>query len=273
MKLAILLAALGASLLPAAVVTVNGNKVWYEETGSGATAVVLIHGWTCDTTFWSAQVPELAKHFRVINIDLPGHGKSDKPKDATYDMGLFSSAVLGVMDAQKVGRAVMVGHSMGLPVIRAVAVLAPERVLGLVSVDGVIFKANPEQMLKYAATMAGEPGLAARRRMIENMFVESTPETLRERIRKAMLGTPDYVAVSAMGHMADPGEWSEPDPVVPVLAIQRKTADKRVGETFKATFPKVDYREMEGVGHFLMMEKPAEFNAQLIAWIGTIIKK
>jgi pimeloyl-ACP methyl ester carboxylesterase len=268
-----LLSILGLCLLTAAETTVDGRRVWYEETGSKGPTVVLIHGWTCDTTFWSEQVPDLAKQFRVINIDLPGHGKSDKPKGVTYDMGLFANAVIGVMKAAKADKAVLVGHSMGLPVIQAVAAMAPERVLGLVSVDGALFSSTPEQMQKYAATMTGEQGLAARRKMIDTMFVASTPEDLKERIRKGMLAAPEWVAVSAMGHIADRGAWSGKPVKVPVLALQRKYGDTRVGDTFRKTFPGIDYREMEGVGHFLMMEKPSEFNAQLSAWILTIMKQ
>ncbi|MEO8348934.1 MAG: alpha/beta fold hydrolase, partial [Acidobacteriota bacterium] len=94
--------------------TYDGNRVRYENVGSGREALVLVHGWSGDASVWRFQVPELAKHFRVISIDLPGHGASDKPETA-YTMSFFAGAVEAVMLDLGVDRAVLVGHSMGTP--------------------------------------------------------------------------------------------------------------------------------------------------------------
>src|ERR1700740_1491005 len=59
----------------------EGIKVHYESYGSGDEALVFIHGWTCDLTFWRGQEPVYSTH-RSLLIDLPGHGESDKPQTA-----------------------------------------------------------------------------------------------------------------------------------------------------------------------------------------------
>jgi len=59
-------------------------------------AIVLIHGWSCRLDYWRDQIPEFAKRTRVIAIDLPGHGQSDKP-ELTYSMDLFARAVDAVL--------------------------------------------------------------------------------------------------------------------------------------------------------------------------------
>src|SRR6185503_17192621 len=74
----------------------DGQRVHYESHGAGREAIVLIHGWTCNLGFWQQQIPDLTKRARVVAIDLPGHGKSDKPKTA-YTMDLFARAVNAVM--------------------------------------------------------------------------------------------------------------------------------------------------------------------------------
>src|SRR6185503_15447538 len=74
----------------------NEFRVHYESYGTGREAIVLIHGWTCNLGFWKQQIPDLTKRARVVAIDLPGHGKSDKPKTA-YTMDLFARAVNAVM--------------------------------------------------------------------------------------------------------------------------------------------------------------------------------
>src|SRR6185503_3774851 len=81
----------------------DGNRVHYVNYGKGNDAVVLIHGWTMNADNWRDQIPALAERYRVIAIDLPGHGQSDKPK-LSYSMDYFARAVEAVMRDAKVKR-------------------------------------------------------------------------------------------------------------------------------------------------------------------------
>ena len=74
----------------------DGARIHYQSYGKGSEALVFIHGWTCNLDYWRDQVPDFAKRNRVIAIDLPGHGQSDKPQVA-YSMDLFARAVDAVM--------------------------------------------------------------------------------------------------------------------------------------------------------------------------------
>src|SRR5688572_29145083 len=85
-----------AVFLHAATVDVDGAPVYYESGGKGEPAIVLIHGWSCDLTFWRMQRPALEKEFRVLAVDLPGHGRSGKPAVA-YDAPRFARAVIAAM--------------------------------------------------------------------------------------------------------------------------------------------------------------------------------
>src|SRR5499427_5943383 len=108
-------------LVPAATslsaASVDGIQLHSTTSGKGAKTVVLVHGWTCDETTWESQVPVLSKEFRVITLDLPGHGKSGSPKDGKLTMDLFAKAVDAVRAEAKAERVVVVGHSMGTPVV------------------------------------------------------------------------------------------------------------------------------------------------------------
>ena len=116
--------------------SVDGMSVYSASTGSGKATVVLVHGWTCDSSSWDAQVPVLATHYRVITLDLPGHGRSGWPKDGKFSMDLFARAVEAVRAEGHAEKIVLVGHSMGAPVIRQYARRYPEHVAGLIAVDG-----------------------------------------------------------------------------------------------------------------------------------------
>src|SRR5882672_8722434 len=76
--------------------SLDGARIHYVNYGKGDEALVLIHGWTCNIDNWRDQFPDFAKRNRVVAIDLPGHGQSDKPQVA-YSMDLFARAVDTVM--------------------------------------------------------------------------------------------------------------------------------------------------------------------------------
>src|SRR5579863_1168313 len=113
--LPLLLAATLTAALSAA--SVDGLKIHSSTAGKGPKTVILVHGWTCDGTTWNSQVPELSKEYRVITLDLPGHGRSGSPKDGKLSMDLFARAVEAVRKDSHADRVVVVGHSMGTPVV------------------------------------------------------------------------------------------------------------------------------------------------------------
>ena len=113
----------------------DGARIHYQNYGKGSEALVLIHGWTCNLDYWRDQVPDFAKRNRVIALDLPGHGQSDKP-ELVYSMDLFARAIDAVMRDAKVERAVLVGHSMGTPIARQFYRKYPQKTLAIVIVDG-----------------------------------------------------------------------------------------------------------------------------------------
>ena len=78
---------------PLSAATVDGLSIHSSTTGTGQATVIFIHGWTCDSSSWTSQVPAFAKKYRVVTVDLPGHGKSASPKDGKLSMGLFARAV------------------------------------------------------------------------------------------------------------------------------------------------------------------------------------
>src|ERR1043166_9288563 len=125
----------GLDRAPSRFALYDGIKLHYKSLGFGATAVVFVHCWSCDLTFWRSQVPAVDGRVRAIFLDLPGFGRSDKP-DVAYTMDYFAGAVDAVLRAAGVERAVLVGHSMGAPVVRQYYRRYRGRGVALVVVDG-----------------------------------------------------------------------------------------------------------------------------------------
>src|SRR5688572_24212650 len=134
---AMLLASASLGVAQEKFAKLDTTKIHYVDQGKGSNAFVLVHGWGSNLDFWRAQVPDLAKRARVITLDLPGHGKSDKPQLA-YTMDHFAAAIDAVMRDAKVERAVLLGHSMGTPVARQFYRKYPNKTLAIVIVDGAL---------------------------------------------------------------------------------------------------------------------------------------
>jgi len=271
-----LYAALLFVALPLQAATLDGMKIHSTSTGKGSKTLVLVHGWTCDDSSWAANVPELAKRYRVITLDLPGHGKSGAPKDGKVTMDMFANAVEAVRAEQKVDRIILVGHSMGTPVIRQYAHLYPQHVAALVLVDGVVVAPTPPggrgiQTPLDADKLTTAEGLAMREGMITGMFTPKTPKDVQKRVLKMMLAAPPATAASAMRTTFDEKYASDEVMNVPAYGIFAEKSFALPSTPFlKKVFPKFDYTAMPGTGHFVMMEQPKEFNALVIKFVESL---
>jgi pimeloyl-ACP methyl ester carboxylesterase len=110
----------------------GGVKLHWEVFGTGAPTLLLLPTWTViHTRFWKAQVPYLARHFRVVTYDGPGNGRSDRPLDAgPYHYEEQARAAAAVLDATGTDRAVVVSLSMAAQWALWLMANRPERVLG-----------------------------------------------------------------------------------------------------------------------------------------------
>jgi pimeloyl-ACP methyl ester carboxylesterase len=269
LRILILLLALALSL---AAASVDGIDIHSSTTGKGAKTIILVHGWTCDETTWTSQVPALAKDFRVIALDLPGHGKSGSPKDGKFSMDLFARAVEAVRAEARADKVVLAGHSMGTPVVIQYARLFPQHTAGLVFVDGIVtFDPNAAgKGVPQPQRMAGPEGRQAREQMIRGMFSGSTTPAMQTKILNMMLAPPEATAVGAMTATFDPAIWKQDTLTMPILGIYAANSTMGNRAYMTAHFPAHEYVEIPATGHFLMLEKPEEFNRLLAGFLNKI---
>jgi len=247
----------------------DGAKVHYTDYGAGENALVFVHGWSCDETFWAGQAPALGAKFHVITIDLPGHGQSDKPQIA-YTMDLYARAIDAVLRDAKVKAATLIGHSNGTPVIRQFYRKFPEKTRALVIVDGALRPFGDKAMMeKFVAQLKAPNYEENTGKMIDSMTSPIPDAALREKIKTAMLRTPQHVAASEMEATLDPELWKPDKITLPVLMILAKQPfwSAEYEQFVRGIVPDLDYQTWEGVSHFLMMEKPEHFNSVVAAFL------
>jgi len=169
------------------VVDVNGARLWYDEAGHGP-AVVLLHGGLGDSELWKPVVPLLATRFRTIRTDLRFFGRSAGPA-APFS---WQDDVVGVLEELGIGRAALVGLSLGGGIAVDVALAAPERVWAVAAVapslsghNGEVY--SPEQLAAHAAAVADRDAEA-----VEEIGLRVwAPLGADERIRRLWRATPD----------------------------------------------------------------------------------
>ncbi len=137
----------------AAFASIEGARIRYIDVGEGP-AVVMLHGFGASLDSWLTVVPVLARHHRVLALDLKGFGWSDRP-EGDYSPAAQARIVLALMDARGIARAAVVGQSWGGAIALSVVAAAPERVTRVAIYDGLAF----EDQVTAFASWARVPGL------------------------------------------------------------------------------------------------------------------
>jgi len=159
----------------------------YTATGKG-TAVVLLHGFLENQTMWQYLAPVLATKYRVITIDLLGHGKTDC-LGYVHTMEDQADMVHHVLHELKIRKSVLIGHSMGGYVALAFAELYPDNVKGLVLLNSTSRADSDERKLNRDRAIAAvkQNYTAFVRMSIANLFSEDNREKLAETIENVKL--------------------------------------------------------------------------------------
>jgi pimeloyl-ACP methyl ester carboxylesterase len=110
----------------------DGTSIASQALGEGSPALVFVHGWSCDRTYWAGQLQPFSRDFRLVAVDLGGHGESGLERDA-WTIPAFGEDVAAVVEKLRLDRVVLVGHSMGGDVILEAArrLPGPRRGAGL----------------------------------------------------------------------------------------------------------------------------------------------
>jgi pimeloyl-ACP methyl ester carboxylesterase len=263
---------------PHVVPSKDGTPISYEVYGTGEPTLVFVHGWSCDARYWRAQVPHFSKNHRVVVLDLAGHGHSGLSR-ADYTMKTFGEDVEAVVEASDSRRVILIGHSMGGAVIAEAARLMPDRVIGLIGVDtlgNIEYPLNAEYMNEMMAPIKKD-FVSGSRAFVSEMIYPKTDPALREWILGDMSSAPPAVALSAMHEYLSQYITGEAAGIfdeirVPIIDVngELEPIDYEANRRHMYSF---DTIVIENADHFLMMDRPNEFNRALEKAIEMILQK
>jgi len=248
-------------------ISADGNAIHYQVQGQGKPALIFIHGWCCDRSYWDAQLPYFAQKYTVVAIDLAGHGESGLDRKE-WTMGAFGEDVVAVVNKLNLDQVVLVGHSMGGPVILEAARRMPKRAIGLVGVDTLQNfedKFTQEQIDDWFTPLRSNFAEATKN-FVRTMFTPNSDPALVEKIVADMSSAPQEIGLGALEGYVD-FQNNEIIRVLqevqaPITCINSDEfptnveANQHYAASFKALI-------MSGVGHFNMIEDPETFNRLL----------
>ncbi len=230
---------------------VNGVKIWYAVFGAGE-PVIMLHGGLGNSNYWGNQVPELAKHYKVIVMDSRGHGRSTRDQQP-YGYDLMASDVVGLLDYLKIDKAALVGWSDGAILGLDIAMHHPERLSKLFA-----FAANSDT--DGVADISASPVFTAYidRAGKEYEALSATPTefgTFVDQISKMWATQPhwtadDLKAITVPTWIVD-GDRDE--------AIKRENT-----EFMAANVPNAGLLILPNVSHFAFLQDPKQFTDAIL---------
>jgi len=267
-------ASAGSSRPQPQFVRAGGRRLRYLSLGTGPDPMLMIHGFGGDLDTWMLNRDALAQDRRVVALDLPGHGYSDKTL-ATGSLDEYASAVIDFMDATGLADAHLVGHSMGGAIALTVAARISKRVrsLSLLAPAGFGPEANAEFLHGYAtATGRSEIRTLLAELFANQAFISSriVDLVLNYKRRVGVAEALDKTIVAQFPHDRQGARlrdkltlrptqviWGDADQIIPVKQAQGLP-------------PSVPVHRLPGVGHILHIEAPEAVNRLVRAFVGRL---
>ncbi|MDA8018711.1 MAG: alpha/beta hydrolase [Thermoanaerobaculia bacterium] len=249
--------------------TSDGNAMIYEVRGSGEPTLVFVHCWACNREDWREQVDVFAQDHRVVTFDLPGHGESGAERESWTLDGLAADTVQ-LVEELNLKDFVFVGHSMGGPVaLLAAARLAASKdhaTRGVVCVDTLhdLEMKPPEEELKAWIDMFESDFEGSLAGMMAATLPGEHNEALRAAITEVALASDRRAVLGLMKDFPSLDLVAEAEKAsVPIRCINAALMQQNMpADALERNQQHADYELtlMEGVGHFLQLENPSEFN-------------
>lgn len=264
-------------------VTLGDVTYGYMEQGEGE-ALLLLHGFTGSSASWARVLPELAERYRVIAVDLLGHGVSDAPAEAErYGMVPVAADIAALLDYLDIARAHLLGYSMGGRLALYLALLWPERWRSLVLESSSPGLAAAEERIERAAhdkelaSFIEAKGIEAFVDYWEQLPLfasqQRLPAALQGKYRRRRLqNRPAGLAGSlrGMGTGVQPSQWERLDELaLPTLLIAGALDEKfvAIAQKMARVIPGATLAMVPGAGHTVHLERPEMYLRIVGEWL------
>jgi pimeloyl-ACP methyl ester carboxylesterase len=250
------------------VLSSDGVEIAFDVAGGGRTSLLFVHGWAGRRQHWDLQREPFAERHLVVRVDLAGHGESGRGR-AEWTIAAFAQDVLAVVETLDLDRVILIGHSLGGSVVVEAARLMSTRVAGLIGVDTWSALASPGRNVDLESAIPlpemRVDFISGSARFVELMCGPTAPAQLVAQLTDEVAQMPPAIALgifksASAGYGNDLAEGLRALDVA-VSAISSETFMPKDSVAF-ATYG-IRNSVVKGSGHYLMLERPDDFNAEL----------
>jgi pimeloyl-ACP methyl ester carboxylesterase len=241
----------------------------YRVEGSGDTALVFVHGWNINGNYWQSQVDYFKNRYKVITLDLQGHGQSPaaQPAPGIEQHANDVATLINYLDLSKVA---LIGHSMSGNVVLRVYQQMPEKVIALVGVDNLFdvgrepAAAEVAEVRSFFDTLRKDYRNMVQQFSAKYLFHPQTDSLVKQRVIRDMANANPATAVPCLESLSQ--EYKAERTILPTLRIPLRliAAQAQLSDTI-ASLKKYcgkGYQHwfIPNCGHYPMIEQPALFN-------------
>ncbi|MFC1925582.1 alpha/beta fold hydrolase [Chloroflexota bacterium] len=263
--------------------TVDGISIHYKDEGDGDKELTLlcIHGGFGNLSHWQSLVGEFSDTHRIVRMDLRGHGDSDVP-DLGYSIIQYADDVAELAHYLGIRQAVVLGHSMGAVITIALSQRHPDIAGALVWVDNPMYSwEGVRSVLGPALYLIEQPSYPECMQLIYGAcFHETADQSLVQKTVEGAMRTPQRVAIADVNAMLSFDALAAAKELkLPILIVRcggHVPDDSGVSGSVQwihKNLPQVQYAQVVGAGHFLMLEVPDQFHPMLKRFVAQPMAK
>jgi len=253
--------------------SLDGNEIAFTVQGKGELALIFVHGWACNKSYWKNQTKEFAKNYKVVALDLIGHGQSTANRKS-YTMQLFGQDVAAVVNQLKLSKVILIGHSMAGAVILEAKKILKDKVIGIIGVDTyqVLDVGETEERAEQFLSTFKSNYLGSVEAYLGNLFTEGRDTSFTNSIIRDLQKMPKERGIDIFRNILKYNyEKAVRETNPKIIAVNSDRFPVKL-EKVKKIIPSFEFKIVPNTDHFLMLENPTEFNNKLNEAIKELLK-
>ena len=260
---------------------ISNTTIAYNQYGNGDTTLLFVHGWCINKEYWNDQSRYFSDKYKVVTLDLPGFGRSDKSR-SEWTFEKYTDDINEFIKVEKLKNVILIGHSMSGDILLLMDTKYPESVIGIVGVDNLkksgvkLSQEENKQIEGFFAMMDSSFSGTVESYTKGNLFPPSADTSIVNRVVNDFKMNDSVIAIKVLRSLLDVSQ-KERDMMQQLkhtLYLVNSDSDTtHIDSLKKYCKASAEVVYVHGTGHYPMIEKPAEFNSALENVIRMIGKK
>ena len=260
---------------------VNNTTIAYNQYGNGDTTLLFVHGWCINKEYWNDQSKYFSDKYKVVTIDLPGFGNSDKNR-TEWNFEQYTDDIKEFIKTEKLKNVILIGHSMSGDILLLMDTKYPGSVIGIVGIDNlkkpgvILLEEENKQVENFFAMMGSNFSATVEVYTKENLFPKSADTSIVNRVTNDIKMNDSVIAMKVLLSLlvVSQKERDMMQQLKHTLYLVNSDGDRTLIDSLKKYCKaSAEVVFVHGTGHYPMIEKPAEFNSALEKVIRMIGKK